>query len=112
MKKIVICAVMLLAAGCAKAPEDIVAAPVAADSYLQMQCPQLSSLKMQKDAEFAALEKSQLEAARHDATAMAIIHIPVASMAGKDKEPEYARAKGEVQAINSAYQSKNCASTG
>lgn len=111
MKRIIICAAMLLAAGCAKAPEDIVATPVAVEPYMQMQCPQLVSLKMQKDTELAALEKSQLEAARHDAAGMATIHIPVASMAGKDKEPEYARAKGEVQAINSAYQTKNCASS-
>ena len=40
---------------------------------------------------------------------MSVIHIPVASMAGKDNEEGVARVKGEVQAINSAYQSKNCA---
>ena len=109
MKKIVVCAAMLLAAGCAKQPDEIAATPVAVDPYMQMQCPQLSTLKMQKEAELAQLEKDQKAAAEHDKAAMSVIHVPVASMAGKDKEPEVARAKGEVQAVNSAYQSKGCA---
>jgi len=108
MKKIVVCAAMLLAAGCAKAPEDIAAAPVPADSYMQMECPQLSSLRMQKQAQLSSLEKEQLAAARQDAAAMAVIHIPYASWSGKDREPEFARLKGEVKAIDSAYQSKSC----
>jgi hypothetical protein len=108
MKKILICAAMLLAAGCAKRPDEIMAAPVAADPYMQMQCPQLAQLKMQKDAELAKLEKDQKETADQDAAAMAVIHVPVGSMSGNDREPEIARAKGEVQAINSAYQSKDC----
>ena len=109
MKKIVLCAAMLLAAGCAKRPEEIMATSVAVDPYLQMQCPQLSTLKMQKDAELARLEKEQQRAAAHDAAAMVVIHVPVASMAGQDKEREVARAKGEAQAVNSAYRSKGCA---
>lgn len=109
MKKIVICAAMLLAAGCAKRPEDIAAIPVASDTYMQMECPQLVQLKTQKDAELAALEKHQKQVADHDAAAMAVIHVPVGSMSGGDKEEQVARAKGEVQAITSAYQSKNCA---
>ena len=108
MKKIVVCAAMLLAAGCAKAPDDIAAAHVPTDSYMQMECPQLSALRMQKQTQLSALEKEQLAAARQDAAAMAVIHIPYASWSGQDKEPEFARLKGEVQAINSAYQSKSC----
>lgn len=108
MKKIVLCAAMLLAAGCAKRPEEIAATPVAVDPYMQMQCSQLSSVKMQKEAQLAELEKAQKKAADHDKAAMSVIHIPVASMAGHDKEEDVARAKGEVQAINSAHQSKRC----
>lgn len=110
MKKILICAAMLLAAGCAKRPEEIAATPVAVDTYMQMQCPELAQLKMRKEAELTQLAKEQKETADQDAAAMAVIHVPVGSMAGNDKEPEIARAKGEVQAINSAYQSKNCTS--
>lgn len=112
MKKIVICAAMLLAASCAKRPEDIVATAVPVDTYMQMQCPQLVQLKTQKEMELSNLAKEQKETADQDAAAMAVIHVPVGSMAGNDKEPEIARVKGEVQAINSAYQSKSCAATG
>ena len=109
MKKIVICAAMLLAAGCAKRPEEIAATPVAVDPYMQMQCSQLTPLKAQKEVELSQLEKEQKDTADQDAAAMAVIHVPVGSMTGSDKEPQVARAKGEVQAINSAYQSKGCA---
>ena len=109
MKKIVICAAMLLAAGCAKRPEDIAAKPVAVDTYMQMQCAQLAQLKMQKDAELTAVSKKQSDVADQDAAAMGVVHVPVGSMVGNDREEDVARAKGEVQAINSAYQSKNCA---
>lgn len=108
MKKIVICAAMLLAAGCAKRPEEITATPVAVDPYMQMQCPQLAQLKVQKEAELTQLGKDQTETADRDAAAMAVIHVPVGSMVGNDNESKIARAKGEVQAINSAYQSKGC----
>jgi type IV pilus biogenesis protein CpaD/CtpE len=108
MKKILICAAMLLAAGCAKRPEDIVATPVAVDPYMQMECAQLAQLKMQKDAELAKLEKDQKETADQDAAAMAVVHVPIGSMSGNDNEAGVARAKGEVQAINQAYQSKSC----
>ena len=109
MKKILICAAVLLAAGCAKRPDEIMATPVSADPYMQMDCAQLSPLKMQKDAEVAQLTKEQKETADQDAAAMAVIHVPVGSMSGNDREKDLARAKGEAQAIGSAYQSKSCA---
>ena len=109
MKKILVCAAMLLAAGCAKRPEEIAATPVAVDTYMQMQCPELAQLKMRKDAELVQLAKEQKDTADQDAAAMAVIHVPVGSMTGNDKEPEIARTTGEVLAIDSAYQSKNCA---
>lgn len=110
MKNIVLCAaIALLAAGCAKRPEEIAATPVSTAPYMQMQCSQLSTLKMQKEAELARLEKEQNKVADHDAAAMAVIHVPVGSMSGNDREPDVARAKGEVQAINAAHRSRNCA---
>jgi len=109
MKKIVLCAAMLLAAGCAKRPEEIMATPVTADSYMQMQCPQLSALKAQKEATLAKLEKKQTNTAAYDRAWMVIVHVPVASMSGGDKEEDVARTKGEVQAINAAYRSRGCA---
>jgi starvation-inducible outer membrane lipoprotein len=109
MRKIVICAIMLVAAGCAKRPEEIKATPIAADAYAQMSCSELTEIKTLKETELVRLGSEQNRAADQDAAWMAIIHVPVASMSGRNKAPEIAQAKGEVQAINSAYQSKNCA---
>ena len=108
MKTIVVFAAILTAAGCAKAPNDIAAIPASTDAYVQMQCPQLSAARSEKQAQYTVLEKQQLAVARQDATGMATIHVPVGSMAGRDKEQDYARAKGELQAIDSVYQSKGC----
>lgn len=109
MKTIVICAAMPLAAGCAKRPEGIKATPVAVDTCAQLRCPQLAQLKMQKDAELAGLEKEQGKVADDDFAAMVVFHVPAGSMGGRDREAHVARAKGEVQAIHSAFQSKDCA---
>jgi starvation-inducible outer membrane lipoprotein len=113
MKKFVICAAaMLLAAGCAKRPEEIIAAAVPAESYMQMQCAQLASLKVQKEAELGKLSEHQAKVAEHDKAAMYVLHVPMGTITQGDKEEQVARAKGEVQAINTAYQSKNCAAGG
>lgn len=109
MKKIIMFASILPLAGCmAKAPADIAATPASTDRYAQMQCSELVPLRAQTTADFNVLEKQQLSAARTDATAVATIHVPVGSWMGKDKEQDYARAKGEKQAIDSVYQSKGC----
>lgn len=108
MKKLVICAAVLLAAGCAKRPENIKPTPVAADTYAAMQCPQLAQLKTQKEAELAQLEEHQKQVANDDFSAMVVFHVPAASLGGKDKEEQVARVKGEVQAIDSVYRTNNC----
>lgn len=109
MKKFLICAAILLAAGCAKRPDEIVATPVAVDPYMQMACPELVSLRARKQVEQAGLEKAQFDASEHDKAAMYVIHVPVASMSGRDREADVARGKGELQAIDAAIQSKGCA---
>lgn len=109
MKKLLVCAAMLIAAGCAKRPDEIMAAPVAVDPYMQMQCAQLGPLKAQKQAEQAKVEEEQKKARNRDMAAMSIIHVPIASMTGQSKEAEVARGKGELQAIDSAMRSKGCA---
>ncbi|MFM2279610.1 MAG: hypothetical protein RLZZ444_1841 [Pseudomonadota bacterium] len=98
----------LLAAGCAKMPDEIQAVAVSADPYMAMECPQLSSEKVAAAAELARLEEAQLRAAQQDQAAMAVIHVPVASMRGKDQEAAVASAKGKVSAVNQAYAAKGC----
>jgi hypothetical protein len=112
MKKLIVAgAAMLLLAGCAKRPEEILAEPIAADPYMQMDCSSLGSVKAQKDAELRRLEAVQMKTAQRDAASMSILHIPLASWQGHDVGPQLARAKGEAQAVNAAYQSKGCTGT-
>jgi hypothetical protein len=108
MKRMSLCAVTLLAAGCARQPDQIAASPVAVDRYLQMSCAELLASRAGKKAEQARLEQAQHEAAERDKAAMGVIHIPVASMAGQDREDEVARGKGELAAIDAAIRSNGC----
>lgn len=107
MKKTVLCALLLLA-GCAKQPGDIVAAAVPTDSYMQMGCADLTATKSSKQTELGTLSGRQEEAANRDAAWMAIVHVPVASMTQGDHAKDIARLKGELDAIDRAYQAKSC----
>lgn len=108
MKKTVLCALLLLVAGCAKQPGDIVAAAVPTDSYMQMSCADLTAAKSSKETELGTLSGQQEEAANRDAAWMAIVHVPVASMTKGDHSKDIARLKGELAAIDHAYQAKSC----
>lgn len=79
-----------------------------ADRYLQMSCAELLASRAGKKVEQARLEQAQHEAAEHDKAAMSVIHVPIASMAGQDREDHVARGKGELAAIDATIQSKDC----
>jgi hypothetical protein len=108
MKTAALCAMALLAAGCARQPDQIAASPVTADRYLQMSCAELLADRAGRKIEQARLEQAQHKAAEHDKAAMSVIHVPVASMTGQDREDEVARGKGELAAIDAVIRSKGC----
>lgn len=108
MKKILLCALLLLA-GCAKQPGDIAAASVPTDPYMQMSCADLVTQKADKQQQLDGLSNKQAEVANRDAAWMTIVHVPVASMTQGDNAKQIARLKGEVNAIDQAYQGKGCA---
>jgi len=108
MKKILLCGLLLLA-GCARQPDDIVAVSVPTDSYTQMSCQDLVTQKADKQQQLDALSNKQAEVANRDAAWMTIVHVPVASMTQGDNAKQIAQLKGEVNAIDQAYQSKGCA---
>jgi uncharacterized protein YfaP (DUF2135 family) len=107
MKKSVLL-LLLLVAGCAKQPGDIVAASVPTDPYMAMDCPTLASARAGKQAELDALSSRQTETANRDAAWMTIIHVPVASMARGDDAKKIAGLKGEINAMDQASQAKAC----
>ena len=108
MKRTALYAMALLAAGCARQPDQIAATPVATDRYQQMSCAELLASRAAKQAAQEGLEKAQHKAAERDNGAMAVIHIPIAAMTGQDREADVARGKGELQALDAAIQSKGC----
>lgn len=99
---------LLLLAGCAKQPGDIVANAVPADPYMQMSCETLAAQKSAKQTELGTLSGKQEETANRDAAWMTIIHVPVASMARGDDSKKIAELKGELNAISQASQAKSC----
>jgi hypothetical protein len=107
MKKSFLCALLLLA-GCARQPGDIVAVSVPTDPYMQMTCADLMAQKADKQQQLDALSDKQAEVASRDAGWVAIVHVPVASITEGDNADDIARLKGEVGAIDQAYRSKGC----
>jgi uncharacterized protein YfaP (DUF2135 family) len=99
---------LLLLAGCAKQPGDIVAASVPTDPYMGMDCATLASTRAGKQAELDAMSSRQTETANRDAAWMTIIHVPVASLARGDDAKKIAGLKGEINAIDQTSQTKSC----
>jgi hypothetical protein len=110
MKRPILWAVLVLLAGCAKQPGDIVAASVPSDSYMRMGCQSLAAEKNSKQAELDTLSLQQQKTAERDAAWVAIIHVPVASMANGDQAARISTLKGEVNAIEHARRAKACVS--
>ena len=108
MKKSVLWAVLVLLAGCAKQPGDIVAAAVPTDGYMQMGCQDLAAQKNSRQAELDTLSMQQQQTAERDAAWVAIIHVPVASMTSGDQAARISPLKGEINAIEQARQAKAC----
>jgi hypothetical protein len=109
MKRALIPIIVLLT-GCAKPPEDIVAAAVPADPYVRKSCVELAALHVERRQVLTELEARQRATAQEDRDAMWAVHVPMASIRGGDKEKDIAAAKGELQAIASASRSSGCTS--
>jgi hypothetical protein len=108
MKKPVSWALLVLVAGCAKQPGDIVAASVPTDAYMQMNCRSLASERSSKETRLGTLSSEQEQTANHDAAWMAMVHIPLASIANGDYAREIADLKGQIAAIDRAAKAKSC----
>lgn len=108
MRKVYLCALLLLA-GCAKQPGDIVAASVPADPYMRANCSELATQKADKQQQLDSLSSEQADVAHSDAVWMTMIHVPVASMTQGDNADAIARLKGEINAIDQANQARGCA---
>lgn len=107
MKRALIPIIVLLT-GCAKPPEDIVAAAVPADPYVRKSCVELAALHVERQQVLTELEAHQRATAQEDRDSMWAVHVPMASIRGGGKEKDIAAAKGELQAIAFARKAGEC----
>lgn len=101
-------ALCVLAAACARRPDDIAAADIPASAYSHMACPQLASERRTEEARLAGLAAAQNSAATHDAVGVLLIGVPTGSLTGGNKETDVAVSKGKIAALDSAQRAKRC----
>ncbi|MEQ1768781.1 MAG: hypothetical protein ABL879_03000 [Devosia sp.] len=100
-------------AGCATSPKNIQAAYVSPVLYQNLSCEQLSQEALRVSSAAAAASGQQESQASSDAVAMGVSLVlfwPAMFLIGGDKgnAAEFARLKGEMQAIEQANIAKNC----
>lgn len=95
-------AALLLASGCAQAPETVATAPVSEAQYLGWDCPQLRSEVGRLDRILADLYVEQRQSRNDDALGYVFALAPLASMSGGDLRHQIALRKGEHAAARQA----------
>jgi hypothetical protein len=95
-------AALLLATGCAQAPEMVAAAPVSEAQYIGWDCPRLRFELGRLDRELADLYVEQRQSRNDDALGYIFALAPLASMSGGDLRHQIALRKGEQEAVRQA----------
>ena len=95
-------AALLLASGCAQAPETVAPAPVSEAQYIGWDCPQLRSELGRLDRILADLYVEQRQSRNDDALGYVFLLAPVASMSRGDLRHQIALRKGEHAAVQQA----------
>ena len=111
INQLLIPATSVLLMGCAKPPEDIVAATVPHGQFTRTGCDELAILADMKRNDLSKLEEEQRAIAQEDRDSMWAIHVPVGSLRGNDRKDEIALIKGEVRSIANAQRTKACESS-
>ncbi len=104
MKRVLILgAVVLLVAGCAKQPGAIT--PVSmGNTYSRIPCGQAKSLYAEEAAKVPALVAAQKNAVAGDAVGVFLVGVPFSSLSGNDREGEIAVTKGKLTALGARLQ--------
>lgn len=89
-------------------PEDIAPAAVSSEPYMQMSCADLAQHRRSREADLRRHVEQQTQTAHRDRAWMTIIHLPVASIANGDLEPQIASLKGQISTISQISQSRGC----
>lgn len=111
MRGLVFFAALLCLAGCATAPEKISPAGVSDATYNPWTCEQLNQEQARLHGALTTAYETQRDCRSKDAAGVFWLGFPVSGFSGCDKEPEIARLKGELQAVQRSAVSKNCTIT-
>jgi hypothetical protein len=116
VKRNLLCLCAALAAGCSTASKDIMPTYASPTPYEGYSCEQIAAESERLDSRTRALAGRLDEAARNDKgiVLMSALFFPPALFAlggTKEEEAEYARLKGEREALRQTGAAKGCAST-
>jgi hypothetical protein len=100
---------ILVAAACAKPPEEIAAADIGPNPYARYSCKSLTQEETSLTQSLENLSAAQKNAASGDALGVLLLGLPVSSMSGNDKEAAISITKGRLQAIDTVQAQKGCA---
>ena len=107
MKKLAFLA-LVLATACAKQPDQIAAADIGPNPYMNYSCSKLSAEKLKLEQALETLSAEQKNAAAGDAVGVFLLGLPVSSMSGNDKETAIAVAKGRIHAVDTRREARKC----
>ena len=98
---------MVSLVACANRPESISASFVSHERYVHLECTDLARRMAEARAEVDKFSKLQDEKANGDAVGVFLLGIPFSKLTG-DHEADVARAKGHVEAIETAQVLNKC----
>jgi hypothetical protein len=105
-------AACLALAACAQSPEYIDPIYVSDVPYRTLSCEQLGADQTQLADALAKASAAQSSASTNDAVGVLLLGLPIGSMVGENRAAEIGRLKGELEAVQTALQTKTCTGPG
>ena len=107
MKKLIFTLAVSILSSCANRPESISASYISHERYINNNCGQLSTQKLDSWMELSKVSEMQNSKANGDAVGVFLLGIPFSQLSG-DHEADVAKLKGEVEAIETAQIKNGC----
>lgn len=101
-------AIVVLASGCAPAPETIQAAYVSEIPYRSYTCEQLGEEAIRLNQALATASVAQSSARTNDTVGILLLGLPIGSMSGQSIAPQIALYKGQIEAVRTASLRNHC----
>ena len=107
MKKFTAVIVLATLVGCATRPESIPPSFVSHEKFTGAQCTELKEKLSEANASLKDFSKKQDDKANLDAVGVFFLGIPFSKLSG-DHQADVAKAKGEIEAIETARVKAKC----